>query len=192
MLLGQKDVATAKKNAADSYIPAPAGTQPHTPMWDGQFTKRERTMSDEEFEKAIKQMALEYAEKATQTGNSGKSKSMINNELYNLNREFEEKRAKLEVPYVSVVSPDRKAAFAAADFTKDSSIYGNEINAFGGYDLMTWGPSGWSTTPTPAEVERMKKFANIYIDTLREYETEHGQIPYTTISKAVAPVRNYL
>jgi hypothetical protein len=45
---------------------------------------------------------------------------------------------------------------------------------------------------TQAEFERMGKFRDIYRETLTAYEKEHGQIPYTTISKAVAPPINYL
>jgi hypothetical protein len=171
-------------------------SSPRPPMWDGLWTKRERTMSDEEYEKAIVDMASKYAEKAMEIGNSGKSSSIINKELYNLNKEFEWKKNELMTSYVSIVSPDRKSAYAQTDFQKNQGpfVYGNEPTMYGpkGNELMSWGPSGWAIHMTQAEFERMKKFNNIYVDTLKDYETEHGQIPYTTISRNVAPPRNYL
>jgi hypothetical protein len=39
----------------------------------------------------------------------------------------------------------------------------------------------------------MMPFTNIFMDTLKAYEKEHGvTIPFTTISEAIAPPRNYL
>jgi hypothetical protein len=169
---------------------------PRPPDWSKISTKSEPIMSDEEFEKAITDLALEYADRAMEIGNSGKSSSIINKELFNLDREFEEKRSKLMIPYISVVSPDRKAAYAQTDFQKNQGplVYGNEPTLYGPKEnvLMGWGPSGWGIYMTRAEEERIGKFNNIYIDTLKAYETEHGQLPYSTISKEVAPSRNYL
>jgi hypothetical protein len=161
---------------------------PRTPMWDGFYTKREPAMSDEEFESAIKELAIEYAEKMIEIGNSGKSASMINRELFDFGQEFANgKQAKLEILYVSVVSPDRKAAYEKADFTNSYSVYGNERNIFGENELMRWNSSSscWSVQPTPAEEKRVGKFTTLFIDTLKAYETEHGvKIPSTTISKS--------
>jgi hypothetical protein len=165
---------------------------PRPPDWDRIYTKREPAMSDEEFEEAIKALAVEYADRAMEIGNSGKSSSMINNELYKLAREFEEKQYKLQLPYVSVISPDRKAAYATANFTESNSVYGNVPNIYGENKLMMWGPGGWNTIPTYAEQERIKKFNNIYVDTLKAHQAEYGPIPYSTISKTIAPNRNYL
>ncbi len=167
---------------------------PRTPMWDYFWTKREPIMSDEEFEKEIEALAIEFAEKSMEIGNSGKGKSMINSMLDKLRNEYNDKQANLLLHYVSVVSPDRKAAYAKADSTNSNVVYGNERTLYGmtGNELMSWGPSGWATHMTQAELERMGKFNNLYIDTLKSYEKEHGQIPYTTISKAVAPPINYL
>jgi len=125
-------------------------------------------------------------------GNSGKGKSMINSMLDKLRNEYNDKQANLLLHYVSVVSPDRKAAYAKTDFTESNIVCGNELNNWGRNELMSWTPSGWTQSPTTAEMERWKKFNNLYIDTLKAYETEHGQIPYTTISRAVAPPINYL
>jgi len=165
---------------------------PRPPMWDVFWTKREPAMSDEEFEKAIVDLALEYAKKMTEIGNSGKSASMINRELFNFGYEFTNgKKAKLELQYVSVVSPDRKAAFAKTDFTKTNDVLGNEPCVLGRSEIMSWGPSGWSIVPTIAENERVIKFAAIYRETLAAYEKEHGQIPYSTISRIAAPPKNW-
>jgi len=167
---------------------------PRTPMWDGFYTKREPAMSDEEFEEAIKALAVEYAEKMVEIGNSGKSASIINKELFDFGYGFVNgKKAALEVQYVSVVSPDRKAAYAKADFTNSYSVYGNEKTILGGNELMRWTPDGWVLHPTDAEVGRIGKFTNIFMNALKAYEAENGvKIPSSTTSKAVAPVRNYL
>ena len=196
---GKKGKNKAEQTAVSTMQTNPAynlslSSGPRPPTWEGLWTKREPTMSDEEIEKAVVALALEYAERAMEIGNSGKSSSMINKELFNLNREFEGKKAELEVPYVSVVSPDRKAAYAKANFTESYFVYGNERNITGGNELMRWNPyHGWSIWPTDTEIERLKKFNNIFGDTITAYETEHGiKIPYTTISKAFVPPINYL
>jgi len=167
---------------------------PRTPMWEGFYTKREPAMSDEEFEEAIKALAVEYAEKMIEIGNSGKSSSIINKELFDFGYSFTNgKQAALEVQYVSVVSPDRKAAYAKANFTDTYSVYGNEKTISGGNELMRWTPDGWVIHPTNTEVERYKKFTNLFIDTLKAYEADNGvTIPRSTISKVVPVVRNYL
>jgi len=158
---------------------------PRTPMWDGLWTKREATMPDEEIEKAMADLATEFAEKSIEIGNSGKSASTINRELDKLRNEYGDKQANLQLIYVSVVSPDRKSAYAKADFTTGNKVYGNERNIVGGNELMSYNPSGWTIWPTEAEGERSKKLTNIYVDTLRAYEAENGvKIPYTTISKS--------
>jgi hypothetical protein len=160
---------------------------PRTPMWDVFWTKREPAMSDDDFEKEISALALEFAEKSTEIANSGKGKAMINSMLDKLRNEYNDKRVNLELQYVSVVSPDRKAAYAKTDFTKGNVVYGNDGNG-----LLEWVPSGWATFPTAAEKERFYKFADIYRETLTAYEKEHGQIPYSTISKTAAPQKNWV
>jgi hypothetical protein len=169
-------------------------SSPKTPMWDKFYTKREATMSDEEIENAVKTLALEFAEKSMEIGNSGKGKAMINSMLDKLRSEYNNKMVDLDLMYVSVVSPDRKAAYAKTDFTKGNAVYGNEPTMYGpmGNELLEWGPSGWSTICTAAEHERSKRLTNIYVDTIRAYEAENGQIPYTTISRAVAPPKNWV
>ena len=174
--------------ANPAYNLSVSGVRP--PDWKKIYTKSKPAMSDEEFEKAIKGLAVEYAERAMKIGNSGKSSSIINNELYKLAREYEEKKYDLLTPYVSVVSPDRKAAYVASD---GYEVLGNEKNYAGTNRLMMWSPSFWTISPTNAEVERIGKFNNIYEDTLKAYEAERGvKIPNTTISKTVPPYKNYL
>ena len=167
---------------------------PKTPMWDKFYTKREATMSDEEIENAVKTLALEFAEKSMEIGNSGKGKAMINSMLDKLRQEYNNKMVDLDLMYVSVVSPDRKAAYAKTDFTKSNVVYGNEPTMYGpiGNELLEWRSSGWATICTAAELERHKILSNIYVDTIRAYEAENGQIPYTTISRAVAPPKNWV
>jgi len=164
-----------------------------TPMWEGLWTKREPAMPDEEIEKKMAELAIEFAEKFVEIGNSGKGTSMINRELNKLRYEYNDKQAELQLMYVSVVSPDRKAAYAKADFTTSNKVYGSESNIVGGNELMSWSPSGWGVWPTNAEMERLNKLTRVFGDTLKAYEAENGvKIPYTTIAEIVAPPRNYL
>jgi hypothetical protein len=81
--------------------------------WDKIYTKRKPAMSDEEFEKTISALAVEFAKKSAEIENSGKSKAVINSMLDKLKKEYDDKKANLELQYVSVVSPDRKAAWVA-------------------------------------------------------------------------------
>jgi len=169
----EKFLTTTQANSAYNL----SLSKPPPPDWTYMPTKSEPTMSEAEFEDAIKSLALEYAERATEIGNSGKSNSMINKELYNLNRELEWKEWKLRTSFISVVSPDRKALYAKYD-GKEPFLYGNN-----GKISMGSGPSGWIWCPTEEEEARISKYAQIYGETLSAYEAEHGQIPYTTISK---------
>jgi len=81
--------------------------------WNKIYTKRKPAMSDEEFEKTISALAVEFTKKSTEIENSGKSKAVINSMLGKLKNEYDDKKANLELQYVSVVSPDRKAAWVA-------------------------------------------------------------------------------
>ena len=170
----EKSLTTTQANPA--YNLSLSG-KPSPPDWTYMPTKSEPAMSETEFEDAIKSLALEYAERATEIGNSGKSNSMINKELYNLNREFEWKEARLSTSFISAVSPDRKALYDNYD-GKEPWIYGNN-----GKISMDPGTGTWTWYPTEEEEARISKYSQIYGETLRAYEAEHGQIPYTTISK---------
>jgi len=148
------------------------------PNWAYMPSKSEPAMSETEFEEAIRALYQEYAERATEIGNSGKSDSVINKQIYNLNREFEWREGKLQTLYVSVVSPDRKALYSKHD-GENPFLYGND-----GKMLMISGPGFWAWCPSKEEEERIAKYLQIRMDTLKAYEAEHGQIPYTTISKS--------
>jgi hypothetical protein len=172
---------------------------PRPPMFggdgnfDGIWTKMERTMTDDEIHQAHKELAIEYADKAVAIGNSGKSRSMIANELLALDKWYSAEQNKLMYQYICPFSPDRKEAYAKSD---GYIVELNEPLAFGNTWTMLWGPSGWSTCPTPTENQRMQEFMKTHFDTLNEYEAEHGQIPYagqyTNRVITTAPVRNYL
>jgi hypothetical protein len=195
-------VSANVKKAIKDIVELSGGTQNSTgarpPMFggDGNFngiwTKIERTMSDEEIHNAHKELALEYADKAVEIGNSGKGRSAIANELLKLDKWYQDKQAQLEYQYVCVFSPDRKAAYAKSD---GYIVEIDEPLAFGNTWTMLWGPSGWSTCPTEMELQRMQEFMKTHFDTLRQYEAEHGQIPsvgqYTNRVITPAPVRNY-
>jgi len=157
---------------------------PRPPIWEGQWTKRPPAMTDEEFEKKIAELGTEFAERSVEIGNSGKSASMINKELKNLRDEFENRKGDLMNMYVSVVSPDRKAAYAASN--GDHRVSGNETNYRGDNELMYYNSSNgtWAAVSTKAEVERVGKLNNVFSDVITAYEKEHNlKVPYTTISK---------
>jgi len=163
-----------------------AGGPPGVPQWDNIWTKREAVMTDEEIENKMAELGREFAEKSVEIGNSGKPAAMINKELDKLREEYNNKQYDLERMYVSVVSPDRKAAYAKADFKDDNKVYGNERSINGTNAIMSYGPNAWAVIPTSAEMERQKKLVNIFVDTVRAYEAENGKIPHTTISNSWA------
>jgi len=162
--------------------------KPPPPNWDSGFwTKSTPTMTDEEMENKMAELGREFAERSVEIGNSGKPAAMINRDLKNLRDEFEFRKADVMGMYISVVSPDRKAAYANANLQESYTIYGTEKNILGGNELMRWNPSdnSWSPWMTEAEGARMKKMDNIFADTVLAYEAEHNlKVPHTTISKA--------
>lgn len=164
------------------------------PNWDNGFwTKSTPTMTDEEMEEKMAEFGREFAERSVEIGNSGKPAAMINRELKNLRDEFKHKKDDLMDMYISVVSPDRKAAYANANLQESHTIYGTEKNILGGNELMRWNATtnSWSPWMTEAEGARMKKLYNIFADTVLAYEAEHNlKVPHTTISETVAPPMN--
>jgi len=155
------------------------------PIWSNIRTKSEPTMTDEEMENKMAELGREFAERSAEIGNSGKPSSMINRQLKNLRDEFEFRKADLMDMYVSVVSPDRKAAYAASN--GDHKVYGNETNYRGDNELMYYISSSgiWAMVPTNAEIERLGKLNNVFSDTILAYEAEHNlKIPHTTISNS--------
>jgi len=120
------------------------------PDWDYGIPSKDSAMSEEEFEKAIKELALKVAEKGAALGSAGDGR---------LAYRYEE--AKLMTKYLSVVSPDRKAAY--------------ENNSY--QDMMVYANGSWSTKFTPDELTRSAKFYEIFNNTIKEYEAENGKIP---------------
>jgi len=190
---GKKGQSQAEKALLSSTQTNPAynlslSGNPPPPNWDNGFwTKRTPTMTDEEMEEKMAELGREFAERSVEIGNSGKSSSMINRQLKNLRDEFEFRKADVISMYISVVSPDRKAAYASANLKESYTIYGTEKNVLGGNELMRWNPSdnSWSPWMTEAEGARLKKMYNIFSDTILAYEAEHKlKIPHTTISNS--------
>jgi len=132
-------------------------------------------MSEEEFEEAIRGLALADAERRTKMGEEGLKMS---NGKEILAGEME--KSMLLTKYISVVSPDRKGAYEKFN-GKGDTIYGN-FNQ----ELMTRDRNGvWNSEYlTKEEMARMSKFWEIYINTMKEYEAEHGQIPYKNSLKS--------
>ncbi|MDR0516661.1 MAG: hypothetical protein LBH25_06400 [Fibromonadaceae bacterium] len=128
------------------------------PDWNSIPSKNVR-MSEEEFEEAIRALAL---------GSMGKSAL-----------EVEKERAKLLMEYVSVASPDRKAAYEKFDGRSDV-VYGDSNQK-----LLSRSPYGkWNCESlTKEEQARVAKFNGIYINAIKEYEAEHGQSSYTASAK---------
>jgi len=114
-------------------------------------------MSEEEFEEAIKALALKTAEKGTAMEDIGKAKEI-----------FRAEENKLLYKYISVASPDRKAAYESTP-----TIDGNFNQK-----LMVYANGAWGTgLLTKEELSRGSKFYEIYQNTMKEYQAEHGQIP---------------
>jgi len=198
---GKKGQSQAEKALLSSTQANPAynlslSGNPPPPNWDsGIWTKRTPTMTDEEMEEKMAELGREFVERSVEIGNSGKPASMINKELKNLKDEFEYRKDNLMSMYVSVVSPDRKAAYANADFKDAYKAYGNVKNAFGDNELMRYNSSNgvWAVVPTSAEVERIGKLNRIFGDVVTAYEKENGvKVPHTTIGVGVpvAPMKS--
>jgi len=133
------------------------------PDWDC-IPSKDTAMSEEEFEKAIKDLALKAAEKGMALGNAGEGRAA-----------FRVEEATLMKQYLSAVAPDRKAAYEK---------YGSN------QELLTYSNGAWSAKLTPEEQSRSAKFYEIYNNTVKEYEAEKGQIP--TGSKAYNPYSDLL
>jgi hypothetical protein len=158
----------------DMLVPKPDGND-----WN-RIPSKNIAMSEEEFEDAIKALALKIAEKGKAFDDS-----QIGHEAFKL------EERDLLIKYISVVSPDRKAACenyirTPYDNSRYTIVYGNSNQK-----LMIYGTDGWSAVLTPEELSRYSKFNGIYGDTLREYEAEHGPIPNKGGSKSVSTYNSY-
>lgn len=143
--------------------------------FDGIWTKMERTMSDEDIHQRYKELSIEYADKAMAIGNSEKSRSMKADELRKLDKWYSMEESRLLYQYVAPFSPDRKAAYAKSD---GYIVELDEPMCFGNTWTMLRGPNSWSVCPTQTEMQRWEEFAKTRYETLKEYEAQHGQIPY--------------
>jgi len=142
---------------ADMYTPSNIFFVP--PNWNSIASKSDPLMSDEEFEKAIWEMAWQDAA-------NGKER-MSDPEV-----------SKLRGAYVSVVSPDRKAAYAhtmamtGGKMPIDQTIYDSN-----GKRLMSYNPSGfWLPRTNDDEKARLINFNRIYQEAYAAYEAEHGKV----------------
>jgi hypothetical protein len=144
------------------------------PDWN-RIPSKNATMSDEEFEEAIRALALADAERGMKMGNAGKG--ILAGEMA---------YCKLLTEYISVVSPDRKAAYE--NFSgKGDTVYGS-FNQ----EMLTRGSDGvWQCYYlTKEEMARSSKFGTIYLNAMKEYEAEHGQIPYGKVSSSSKPAQD--
>ena len=162
----------SKKNSANNslnpIIATPKSMQLQ-PDWN-RIPSKNVEMSEEEFEEAIVALARADAERGMKIGNAGKG--ILAGEMA---------RSMLLTEYLSVVSPDRKGAYEKFN-GKGDVVYGN-FNQ----ELLTRGTDGvWMNGYTKEESARYSKFNSIYINALKEYEAEHGQIPYTESVKSSA------
>jgi hypothetical protein len=130
------------------------------PDWS-MIPSKDNAMSEEEFEDAIKALAIKAAEKGVALGDIGKGRDAFKLEEMNL-----------MIKYISTASPDRKAAY------ENYKGIGNIIYGNSNQELMKNTNGIWDCgTLTKEELARASKFYDIYQDTIKEYEAENGQIP---------------
>jgi len=165
-LLGSKKATPTKNTQAKSKnISTPQ------PQWNMIPTKGGTTRSADELEKAI----IALAEKEASAGILASTKE----------------RAALEREFMSLVSPDRRAAFAGYNGVS-GSVVGNVTNAFGGKELMIFSSveRSWSTMPTQNELDMLSRFHEIYKNAFTAWETENGKVVgKPTVSPASFNVR---
>ena len=127
------------------------------PNWNMIATKGGTTRSQESLEKAIVELAQKEAAGGILAGTN--------------------ERTALMKEYMSLVSPDRKAAFANYD-GKSGFVSGSVMNAFGGRELMIYSSVDrtWSTMPTKNELDMYSRFNEIYTNAYTAYEDVHGKV----------------
>ena len=160
-LLGNGNKAVAKNAPTNS--PAVSFAQP---QWNMIPTKGGTNRSTEQLEKAI----VALAEREAASGILASTKE----------------RAALEREFMSLVSPDRRAAFAGYNGVS-GSVLGNVTNAFGSRELMIYSSveRSWSTMPTQNELDMLSRFHEIYRNAFTAWEAENGKVVGTpTISPA--------
>jgi hypothetical protein len=139
-------------------------------------------MPEEEFEEAIKALAFKTAEKGMAMKDIGKAKET-----------FRAEENKLLYKYISVASPDRKAAYenfkgTNYDNSNYATVYGNPKQ-----ELMIYANGAWGTGMlTKDELFKYSKFYEIYQNAMKEYETENGKISDAGKSKSANPYNKEL
>jgi len=145
----------------DKYVPSNTPFTP--PNWNNMLTKSDPIMSDDDFEKAIWEQAWKDA--------SNGLARMDNPEVAQMRRAF-----------VSVESPDRKAAYEQTMAQTGGKLPINKIIFDSdGKRLMHFTPNGfWAPRSTPEELSRLAKFNQIYNEAYSAYEKEHGKVEIPT------------
>lgn len=139
---------------AIASVAAPAFNLPFSgPDWNKIPTKSEPKMSEAEFEAAIRELAVKEASQGILAGT--------------------EEKSRLRRDYISVVSPDRKAIYAAGPAKGGNTFLDAEGNKAFHYNKMS---NMWFYQSTDAEKERAAKFLDIYTRAFSEYEAEHGEV----------------
>jgi len=169
--LWQKKNGTLKQDLSNALpfkantpmLPKNAQLQPN---WDNIPSKGE-AMTEEEFEEAIRALASANTEK----GAFG-------------SKEY----AKLLTEYISVASPDRKAAYE-----KFNGI-GDSISGKSNEKLMVRGSNGvWKVeTLTKEEVARASQFLALYANAVKESETKSAANPYSLGGTNFSSIYNVL
>jgi len=169
--LWQKKNGTSKKDMDNALLfkpkmpmlPKNAQLQPN---WDNIPSKGE-AKTEEEFEEAIRSLAFANTEKG-----------VFGSKEY----------AKLLTEYISVASPDRKAAYEKFNGIGDS-IYGKSNEK-----LMTRGSNGvWKVeTLTKEEITRASQYLAIYANAVKESEAKFSVNPYSLGGTAYSSIYNVL
>lgn len=169
--LWQKKSGASKKDMDNTLslktsmpmLPKSAQLQPD---WNSIPSKNE-AMTEEEFKEAIRDLAFSNAEKG-----------VFGTKEY----------AKLLTEYISVASPDRKAAYEKFSGMGDS-IYGNFNET-----LMTRGSNGvWKTeTLTKDEITRASQFMALYANAVKECEVKSAANPYLLGGTTYSSIYNVL
>jgi hypothetical protein len=141
------------------------------PDWN-RIPSKDVAMSEEEFEEAIRALALKTAEKGMAMGDATKGKDAFTFEEMNL-----------LTKYISTASPDRKAAYESYK-GNDNTIYGKPNQ-----EIMLYAGGIWSAKYTNDELSKWSEFYGIYQNTIREYEAENGKIPDTGKSNYSNPYK---
>ena len=141
---------------ADMYTPSNTFFIP--PNWSTILSKSDPIMSDEEFEKAIWEMGY----------NDAASDGTLRQNL---------DVSRLMDAYTSVISPDRKAAYANAMTQTGGKMPINQtIYDSDGRRLMHYSPNGmWLPRSTDEEKARTANFNRIFWEGFNAYQAEHGK-----------------